>query len=227
MAPKPLLVRIPGPRKSAQRRASAGRRRAGDARAKSKCVPIEKKWGHPLVCNDGVTIAKEFDLEDPDENLGAQVIREAAERTGDLVGDGTTTSTLLAAAMFAEGVRNIAADASAIDLKRGIDRALRVVVSRLKALSRPVADHKERTQAATIAAHNDPTIGETVASALERVGVEGTTSVEEAKGTETTMEVVEGDAVRPRLPVALLRHRSGENAGDPRGRADPAARKEN
>jgi chaperonin GroEL len=159
---------------------------------KSKCVLIEKHWGRPIVCNDGVTIAKEFELEDPEENLGAQVIRQAAERTGDLVGDGTTTSILLAAAMFAEGVRNIAAGASAIDLKRGLDRALKAVLARLKALSRPVADHTQRAQVATIAAHNDATIGETVADALERVGAEGTTSVEEAKGTETIVEVVEG-----------------------------------
>ena len=101
---------------------------------KSKCVLIEKKWGRPIVCNDGVTIAKEFELADHEENLGAQVIRQAAERTGDLVGDGTTTSALLAAAIFAEGVRNIAAGASAIELKRGLDRALRVVVARLKEL---------------------------------------------------------------------------------------------
>ena len=159
---------------------------------KSKCVLIEKKWGRPIVCNDGVTIAKEFELEDHEENLGAQVIRQAAERTGDLVGDGTTTSTLIAAAIFAEGVKNIAAGASAIDLKRGLDRGLRAVVARLKELSRPVADRKQRVQVATISAHNDSTIGETVADALEKIGVEGTTTVEEAKGTETTVEVVEG-----------------------------------
>jgi chaperonin GroEL len=159
---------------------------------KSKCVLIEKKWGHPIVCNDGVTIAKEFELEDHEENLGAQVIRQAAERTGELVGDGTTTATLLAAAIFAEGVRNIAAGASPIDLKRGLDRGLVAVVSRLKELSRPVTDHKQRVQVATISAHNDQHIGEIVADALERVGAEGTTSVEEAKGTETAVEVVEG-----------------------------------
>jgi chaperonin GroEL len=159
---------------------------------KSKCVLIEKKWGRPLVCNDGVTIAKEFELEDREENLGAQVIRQAAERTGELVGDGTTTSTLIAAAIFAEGVKNVAAGASAIDLKRGLDRGLRVVIERLKALSRPVADHKQRVQVATISAHNESSIGEVVAGALEKVGVEGTTSVEEAKGTETSIEVVEG-----------------------------------
>jgi chaperonin GroEL len=159
---------------------------------KSKCVLIEKKWGRPIICNDGVTIAKEFELDDHDENLGAQVIRQAAERTGDLVGDGTTTSTLLAATIFAEGVKNIAAGASAIELKRGLDRGLHAVVAGLKELSRPVADHKQRVQVATIAAHNDGLIGETVADALERVGAEGTTSVEEAKGIETTVEVVEG-----------------------------------
>jgi chaperonin GroEL len=159
---------------------------------KSKCVLIEKKWGRPIVCNDGVTIAKEFELQDHEENLGAQVIRQAAERTGEVVGDGTTTSTLLAAAIFAEGVRNIASGASAIELKRGLDRALLAVVARLKELSRPVADHKQRVQVATISAHNDTSIGETVADALEKVGAEGTTSVEEAKGTETMVEVVEG-----------------------------------
>jgi chaperonin GroEL len=159
---------------------------------KSKCVLIEKKWGRPIVCNDGVTIAKEFELKDPEENLGVQVMRQAAERTGEDVGDGTTTSTLLATAIFADGVRNIAAGASAIDLKRGLDRGLKVVVGRLRELSRPVADHKQRVQVATVSAHNDETIGEIVASALERVGLEGTTSVEEAKGIETTVEVVEG-----------------------------------
>jgi chaperonin GroEL len=159
---------------------------------KSKCVLIEKKWGRPIVCNDGVTIAKEFELKDPEENLGAQVIRQAAERTGENVGDGTTTSTLLAAAIYADGVRNIAAGASAVELKRGLDRALRAVVARLRELSRPVADHTQRVQVATVSAHNDETIGEIVASALERVGLEGTTSVEEAKGIETTVEVVEG-----------------------------------
>jgi chaperonin GroEL len=159
---------------------------------KSKCVLIEKKWGRPIVCNDGVTIAKEFDLEDHEENLGVQIIRQAAERTGELVGDGTTTATLLAAAIFSEGVRNIAAGASAVDLKRGLDRALQAVVKELKELSRPVADHRQRVQVATISAHNDRSIGEIVSDALERVGAEGTTSVEEAKGTETSVEVVEG-----------------------------------
>jgi chaperonin GroEL len=159
---------------------------------KSKSVLIEKKWGKPIVCNDGVTIAKEFDLEDPEENLGAQMIREAAERTGDEVGDGTSTSTILAQAIFADGVRNVAAGASGIDLKRGLDRGLRVVIDGLRSISRPVGDRKERAQVATISAHNDSSIGELVADAFEQVGQEGVISVEEAKGTETALEVVEG-----------------------------------
>ena len=159
---------------------------------KSKSVLIEKKWGKPIVCNDGVTIAKEFDLEDPEENLGARMIREAAERTGEEVGDGTSTSTILAQTIFADGVRNVAAGASGIDLKRGLDRGLGVVVDALHKISRPVGNRKERAQVATISAHNDSSIGELVADAVEKVGQEGVISVEEAKGTETTLEVVEG-----------------------------------
>jgi chaperonin GroEL len=159
---------------------------------KSRSVLIEKKWGKPIVCNDGVTIAKEFSLEDPGEDLGAQMLRGAAERTGDAVGDGTTTATLLAHAIVAEGVRNIAAGASAIDLKRGLDRAVRTVVEALRSQSRPVQTEREKLQVATISAHNDPAIGELVARAIERVGAEGAVTVEEAKGTETTMDVVDG-----------------------------------
>ena len=159
---------------------------------RSRSVLIEKKWGKPIVCNDGVTIAKEFSLEDPDENLGAQMLRGAAERTGDSVGDGTTTATLLAHAILADGVRNIAAGASAIDLKRGLDRGARAAIDALKALSRPVQSEREKQQVATVSAHNDPAVGELVAKAIEKVGAEGVVTVEEAKGTETTMEVVEG-----------------------------------
>jgi chaperonin GroEL len=159
---------------------------------KSKSVLIEKKWGKPLVCNDGVTIAKEFSLKDPDENLGAQLLRGAAERTGDDVGDGTTTSTILAHAIVADGMRNIAAGASAIDLKRGLDRGAKVAVEALRALSRPVQSHREKEQVATVSAHNDAAIGELVADAMERVGGDGVITVEESKTTETTSEVVEG-----------------------------------
>jgi len=159
---------------------------------KSKCVLIGKKWGRPLVCNDGVTIAKEIEVKDPEENLGAQMLREAAERTGEVVGDGTTTSTILAFTMLAEGVRNVAAGASAIDLKRGIDAGVRVAVEAVRAISRPVESRKERAQVAAISAHNDASIGDLVAEAMERVGPEGAISVEEAKGMETALEVVEG-----------------------------------
>jgi len=159
---------------------------------KSRCVLIEQKYGKPLVCNDGVTIAKQFALKDPEENLGAQMLREAAERTGDAVGDGTTTSTILAHAIVAEGIRNIAAGASAIDLKRGLDQATRAAVEALKALSKPVQSVREKQQVATISAHNDPAIGELVAGAIEKVGAEGAVTVEEAKGMDTTMDVVEG-----------------------------------
>jgi len=159
---------------------------------RSKCVLIEKSWGKPIVCDDGVTIAKEIQLKDPEENLGAQMLREAAERTGDAVGDGTSTSVILAHAIFADGLRNIAAGASAIDLKRGLDLALKAATAALKGISRPVEGRKEMEQVASISAHNDETIGKQVADAIEKVGEEGVTSVEEAKTTETTVEVVEG-----------------------------------
>ncbi|HEY7305238.1 MAG TPA: chaperonin GroEL [Bryobacteraceae bacterium] len=159
---------------------------------KSKCVLIDKSFGRPLVCNDGVTIAKEIELKNPIENLGAKIIREAAERTSDAVGDGTTTSTLLAHAIYANGVRNVAAGASAIDLKRGLERGLKCAVEALKKLSRPVQTKQEKVHVGTISAHNDANIGERVADALEKIGPEGVVTVEEAKGTETTVEIVEG-----------------------------------
>lgn len=159
---------------------------------KSKSVLMEKKWGSPIVCNDGVTIARQVDLEDPEENLGARMMREAAERTGDAVGDGTSTSTILAHAIYSEGLRNVAAGASAVDLKRGLDRGVRVAVEALRSLSRPVASRREKEQVATISAHNDAKIGGLVADAIEKVGGEGVVSVEEAKGTETSLDVVEG-----------------------------------
>jgi chaperonin GroEL len=159
---------------------------------KAKCVLIGRKWGRPLACNDGVTIAKELDLENPEENLGVQVLREAAEKTGEAVGDGTTTSILLAHAIYTEGLRNVAAGASAIDLKRGLDRATKLAIAAIKAESRPVATERERVQVATISAHNDAAIGQLVADAVTKVGSDGVITVEEAKGTETTLEVVEG-----------------------------------
>jgi len=159
---------------------------------KSKSVLIQKSWGAPIVCNDGVTIAKEFDLKDPEENLGAQVLRQAAERTGDVVGDGTSTATILAHAILADGVRNVVAGASAIDLKRGLDRAARATIEALHAMAQPVKTKAEKAQVATISAHNDPSIGALVADAIEKVGGEGVISVEESKTTETSLDIVEG-----------------------------------
>ena len=158
----------------------------------SKSVLIQRKWGAPLVCNDGVTIAKEFDLRNPEENLGAQMLRQAAEKTGEIVGDGTSTAAILAHAMFADGLRNVVAGASAVDVKRGLERAAEAAVAALKAISRPVGTRKEKAQVATIAAHNDQGIGDLVADAMERVGNEGVITVEESKTTETVLEVVEG-----------------------------------
>ena len=159
---------------------------------KSKSVLIQKQWGVPLVCDDGVTIAKEFDLKDPEENLGAQMLRQAAEKTGENVGDGTSTSTILAHAILADGVRNVAAGASAIDIKRGLDRATKAAIEALRTLSRPVRERKEKAQVATISAHNNTVIGDLVADAMEKVGGEGVITVEESKTTETTLDVVEG-----------------------------------
>jgi chaperonin GroEL len=159
---------------------------------KSKSVLIGKKWGAPQVCNDGVTIAKEMELEDPEENLGVQMLLQAAEKTGDAVGDGTSTATILAQAIFAEGVRNVAAGASAIDLKRGLDRGLEAAVKELAAQAKTVESRKEKAQVATISAHNDAVIGELVADAMEKVGGDGVITVEESKTTETALEIVEG-----------------------------------
>jgi chaperonin GroEL len=159
---------------------------------RSKSVLIQKTWGTPIVCNDGVTIAREVDLKDPEENLGAQMLRQAAEKTGEVVGDGTSTATILAHALLADGVRNVVAGASAIDIKRGLDRALTVAIAALCAQSRTVRSALEKSQVATISAHNDPAIGALVAEALEKLGGDGVITVEESKGTDTVLDLVEG-----------------------------------
>jgi len=139
----------------------------------SKAVLIRKKWGAPIVCDDGVTIAKEFEPNHPEDNLGAQMMRQAAERTGDVVGDANSTAAILAHAIFADGVRSVVALASAIDLKRGLDRATKAAIDSLRKMPRPVATRKEKAQVVPISAHNDPTIGEPVADAMEKVGADG------------------------------------------------------
>jgi chaperonin GroEL len=159
---------------------------------RSKSVLIERKWGAPIVCNDGVTIAKEFELKDPEENLGARMLRQAAEKTGEMVGDGTSTATILAHAILADGVRNVVAGASGVDIKRGLERGTKRAIEVLRSLSKPVATRKEKAQVAAISAHNDMVIGELVAEAMEKVGNEGVITVEESKTTDTALDVVEG-----------------------------------
>jgi chaperonin GroEL len=160
---------------------------------KGRNVVIEKKFGAPSVTKDGVTVAKEIELEDSIENMGAQMVKEVASKTADLAGDGTTTATVLAQSIISEGLKNVAAGANPMDLKRGIDKAVGAVVENLKKQSEKVGnDNKKIEQVASISANNDSTIGALIAQAMAKVGNEGVITVEEAKGTETTVEVVEG-----------------------------------
>jgi chaperonin GroEL len=155
-------------------------------------VIIDKKFGSPTITKDGVSVAKEIELECPYENMGAQLIREVSSKTSDIAGDGTTTATVLAEAIYKEGLRNVAAGANAISLQRGILKATEGIVAELKKLSKPVSDAKEIAQVASISANSDPEIGNIIADAMDKVGKDGTITVEEAKGIETTLEVVEG-----------------------------------
>jgi len=160
---------------------------------KGRNVVIDKKFGAPTITKDGVTVAKEIELEDPIENMGAQMVREVASKTSDVAGDGTTTATVLAQAIVREGMKNVTAGANPMDLKRGIDLAVKKVVEELKKISKTVGDDKEKiAQVGSISANNDHTIGELIAKAMEKVGKDGVITVEEAKGTETTVEWVEG-----------------------------------
>jgi len=159
---------------------------------KGRNVVIEKKFGSPTITKDGVTVAKEIDLEEPFENIGAQLVKEVAEKTSDIAGDGTTTATVLAEAIFKEGMKNVAAGSNPMALKRGVDKAVEVVVEELKKISKPVKENKEIAQVATIAANGDSTLGELIAGAMEKVGKDGVITVEEAKATATTLDVVEG-----------------------------------
>jgi chaperonin GroEL len=159
---------------------------------KGRNVVIDKKFGSPTVTKDGVTVAKEVELSDPIENMGAQMVKEVATKTSDLAGDGTTTATVLAQAIFREGLKNVTAGANPMELKRGIDRAVEAVVEQLKTLSVPSAGKKEIAQVGTISANNDKEIGNLIAEAMEKVGKDGVITVEEAKGLETTLETVEG-----------------------------------
>jgi len=155
-------------------------------------VVLDKKWGSPTITKDGVTVAKEIELEDRYENMGAQMVREVATKTSDVAGDGTTTATVLAEAIFREGLRNVTAGSNPMGIKRGIDKAVRAVVEELKTLSKSVKDPKEIMQVASISANGDAEIGKIIADAMEKVGKDGTITVEEAKSMETTLDLVEG-----------------------------------
>src|SRR5512135_2655747 len=158
---------------------------------KGRNVVLDRKFGSPTITKDGVTVAKEIDLKDPVENLGAKMVREVASKTSDVAGDGTTTATVLAQAIVREGSKNVAAGANPMGLKRGIEKAVEVVMDELKKLSRPVSG-AAIAQVGTISANNDPTIGKIIAEAMEKVGNDGVITVEESKTTETTLDVVEG-----------------------------------
>lgn len=159
---------------------------------KGRNVVIDKKFGAPTITKDGISVAKEVELKDPIENIGAQLIKEVASKTADGAGDGTTTATVLAQAIFSTGIKNVAAGANPMDLKRGIDKAIEAVVEKLKKDSRKISNTKEIEQVATISANNDIKIGKMIADAMEKVGKDGVITVEEAKGTETEVKVVEG-----------------------------------
>ena len=159
---------------------------------KGRNVILDKKFGAPTVTKDGVTVAKEIELKDPVENMGAQLVKEVASKTADDAGDGTTTATVLTQSIFAHGIKNVAAGANPMDLKRGIDKAVRLVVENLQKQSKPIKDSNEITQVASISANNDVEIGEMIAEAMEKVGKDGVITVEEAKGTETDVKTVEG-----------------------------------
>jgi chaperonin GroEL len=159
---------------------------------KGRNVVIDKKYGAPHITKDGVTVAKEIELEDKHENMGAQMVKEVANKTADKAGDGTTTATLLAEAIYSEGLRNVTAGANPIEIKRGIEQAVKLVTAEIKKLSKPIQNKTEIAQVATISANGDTEIGEIIATAMEKVGKDGTITVEEGKGFETILDVVEG-----------------------------------
>ncbi|MFT2007705.1 chaperonin GroEL [Pontibacter sp. 13R65] len=159
---------------------------------KGRNVIIDKKFGAPMITKDGVSVAKEIDLKDPIENMGAQLVKEVASKTADQAGDGTTTATVLAQAIYTAGIKNVAAGANPMDLKRGIDKAVAIVVENLKSQSKKIENSSEIAQVGTISANNDPEIGKMIADAMDKVGKDGVITVEEAKGTETEVKTVEG-----------------------------------
>ena len=159
---------------------------------KGRNVVIDKKFGSPLITKDGVTVAKEVEIQEPFENMGAQMVNEVASKTSDNAGDGTTTATVLAQAIFREGLKNVTAGANPMDIKRGIDDAVNSVVNEIQKLSKPTKNKTEISQVGTISANHDTTIGDLIAEAMDKVGKDGVITVEEAKSMETALDIVEG-----------------------------------
>jgi chaperonin GroEL len=189
-------------------------------------VAIEKKFGAPAVTKDGVTVAKEITLKDPLENLGAQMVKEVASKTADVAGDGTTTATVLAQAIFREGLKNVTAGANPMEIKRGIEEAVQVVVEQLKKMSRPITSSKEIAQVATLSANGDETIGNLIAEAMEKVGKDGVITIEESRNIDTYVEVVEGMQFDRGYISPLLRHQPRQDGGRTGRCAHPYPRQE-
>ena len=193
---------------------------------KGRNVVLEKSFGAPRITKDGVTVAKEIELEDKFENMGAQMVKEVASKTSDAAGDGTTTATVLAQAIVKEGAKSVAAGANPMDLKRGIDQAVHAVVEQLKSKSKKVTNNEEIAQVGTVSANGDTEIGKMIAEAMEKVGKEGVITVEEAKSMETELRRRRRHAVRPRLHLALLHHQCRKDGRRTGGALHPDPREE-
>ena len=192
---------------------------------KGRNVVLDKKFGSPTITKDGVTVAKEIDLKDPLENMGAQMVREVASKTSDTAGDGTTTATVLAQAIYREGARNVVAGANPMELKRGIEKAVEAMTAEIKKMAKPVKGNMI-AQVGTISANSDETIGKIIAEAMEKVGKDGVITVEEAKHARNDARRRRRHAVRSRLPLALLRDRSGAHGSGAREPRHPDPREE-
>ena len=192
---------------------------------KGRNVIIDKKFGSPTITKDGVTVAKEIDLKDPIENLGARMVREVASKTSDVAGDGTTTATVLAQAIYREGIKSVTAGMNPMELKHGIDRAVEIVVEEVKKLSKPVKGTMI-AQVGTISANSDETIGKIIAEAMEKVGKDGVITVEESRSMETSLEVVEGMRFDRGYSLPVLRDRFRAHGSGSRGRVHPLLREE-
>ena len=193
---------------------------------KGRNVVIDKSFGAPRITKDGVTVAKEIELEDKFENMGAQMVREVAQKTNDNAGDGTTTATVLAAAIVKEGAKSVAAGMNPMDLKRGIDIAVAAVIKDIEKRAKKVNSSAEVAQVGTISSNGDKQIGKMIADAMQKVGNEGVITVEEAKSLDTERRDRRGHAVRPRLHLAVLHHQRREDDRGARGRLHPPAREE-